>query len=103
MLVLSRRIGDSIVIDDLIRATVITIGDEFVDLGLAQLDCTELGHISLDIYGMRPVVHGVNGIMIERMADNRVRLGLEYSEGVTIARSEYADTPPVVRRRSAHD
>ena len=88
MFVLSGGIGESIIIDDALVATVAVIGADFVDLGLSRMDGTRLGHATLATSGLRTVAGGVQGIMIKSLDEGRVRLGFEYPEGVSIARDD---------------
>lgn len=92
MLVLSRKIGESVVIDDLIVLTVAIIGEGFIDLGMAEVGGAQLGTISLDHHGLRPIVDGVKGVMV-RIEGDRVRIGFDYREGVSIVRPEVVASP----------
>jgi sRNA-binding carbon storage regulator CsrA len=87
VLVLSRGIGESVVFDNSVVATVAVVGADFVDLSLARIDGTRLGHATLDVQRLRPVVQGVAGVIVKRLDGNRVRLGFEYDEGISVARS----------------
>lgn len=89
MLVLSRRTGESLIIDDLLRLTVAVVGRDFVDLALQDIDGMAVGRITLSIDQLRPVVPGVEGLMIPTLDKDRVRLGPECREGIAIVRSEH--------------
>lgn len=88
MLVLSRSVGESIIIDGTITATVAVIGADFVDIGLLEVGGARLRCVTLDTRKLRPVVDGVTGIMIERIEAGRIRLGFEVRRGVSVRRSE---------------
>jgi sRNA-binding carbon storage regulator CsrA len=87
--VLSRRIGESVVFDNAVVATVAVVGAEFVDLSLAKIDGTRLGRVTLDVQQLRPVVQGVAGVMVKRLSENSIRLGFEVDESMTVARSTH--------------
>ena len=87
MLILSRRIGESIIIDGTFTATVAVVGADFVDLGLCERDGTQLGCVTLNTRQRAHVVRGVSGIMIERMEQGRVRLGFDAPKRISIKRS----------------
>ncbi len=87
MFVLSRRIGESVVLDNAVVATIAVVGADFVDLSLAKIDGTRIGNATLDVQQLRPVVQGVAGVMVKRLEANKVRLGFELEEGIAVARS----------------
>jgi hypothetical protein len=74
------------VIGDSITATVAVVGVDFVDLHLTEVDGAHLGRITLDVQRRSPIVNGVTGIVIKRLEENRVRLGFEVEDGVSVAR-----------------
>jgi hypothetical protein len=86
--VLSRRIGESVVIGNSIVATVAVVGTDFVDLSLVRIDGTRLGKATLDRQ-LRPVVPGVAGVIVKRLEGNRVSLGFELEDGIPIVRSPH--------------
>lgn len=90
MLVLSRKLGDCIVLGDKgdeIVATVTVIGREFVELRLTRLDGSPLGTAAVGPRASSPIVSGVWGRVI-RIETDKVRLGLESSPGFQIQRGE---------------
>jgi sRNA-binding carbon storage regulator CsrA len=87
MLVLSRRIGESVIFDDAVTATVAVVGANFVDLSVATIGGAHLGRATLELQQHRPVVQGVIGVMVKRLAEDRVCLGFEVGEGISVARS----------------
>lgn len=88
MLILSRRVGESIIVDGTIKATVAVIGADFVDLGLSEVGGARLRCVTLDTRELRPVIDGVTGIMIKKIEAGRVRLGFEVRRGVSIGRPD---------------
>lgn len=86
MFVLSRRIGESVIIGNAVTATVAVVGAEFADLHLADVDGAHIGRVTIDVKHLRQIVNGVSGVMIKRL-DDRVWLGLEIEKGIEIARS----------------
>ena len=85
MLVLSRALGESIIVSDRFQATV--IGKDYVDLGVIELNSDRRGVVTLHKHGLLPIVGGVRGILIRHTQDG-VRLGFEVEDGVTIQRAE---------------
>jgi sRNA-binding carbon storage regulator CsrA len=88
MLVLSRKVGESIIIDSKFTATVAVVGADFVDLGLSEVGGTRLGYVTLNTHKLAQVIRGVRGIMVERIEEGRVSLGFESPSEVWIGRSE---------------
>ena len=87
MLVLSRALGESIIVSDRFQATVAVIGTDYVDLGVIELNGDRRGVVTLNEHELRPIVGGVRGILIRHKQDG-VRLGFEFEDGVTIQRAE---------------
>jgi hypothetical protein len=87
MLVLSRRLGESVVIDDEAIATVAVIGRDLVELSLTRLDGSNLGLAALGLGELTPVFAGVRGIIV-RIDPAGVRLGFEGHPGSRIDRHE---------------
>jgi sRNA-binding carbon storage regulator CsrA len=86
MLILSRRLGESLVIDGQIVVRIAVIGANFVDIGLSQVDGIPIGVVTLVQNTSTPIAQGVRGVVIE-LRGGRVRMGLEYPEGVAITRT----------------
>jgi len=87
MLVLKRKVGEAIVIDRNIVATVVIIGDDFVELGLSNLSGGQLGTIVLLKTEYTHIAHGVYGIVVQLRPN--VRLGFECPKTITLERQEF--------------
>jgi sRNA-binding carbon storage regulator CsrA len=87
MLVLSRRLGESVVIDDEAIATVAVIGREFVELSLTRLDGSLLGTSTIGLKKSSPVFAGVRGV-VARFENEKVRFGFDGPEGSRVDRGE---------------
>lgn len=92
MLILSRGVGESVVFDNEVVATVAVLGREFVDLGLSKISGEPLGTVTLTSDGLSPIAKGVQGIVVKLLAD-KVRLGFDFPRGMTITRSEIPPRP----------
>jgi hypothetical protein len=88
MLVLSRRLGESVVIDDEAIATVAVIGRDFIELSLTRLDGSVLGIATIGTKDLTPVYAGVRGVVVRTETD-RARLGFEGHPGSRIDRREF--------------
>ena len=93
VLVLSRELGDAIVIDDNIVATVAVIGREFVDLTMSTVSGRTLETISLSKNRSTYIARGVYEIFIKHL-EQKVRLGFENPEDLHIARFEFWNEGP---------
>jgi sRNA-binding carbon storage regulator CsrA len=88
MLVLSRKLGESVVLDDKVAATVAVVGRDFVDLCLTKVGCgSQLGIESIRLREMTPVIPGISAVAARVQAD-KVRLGFETEAGHRVERRE---------------
>ena len=87
MLLISREVGESLVLAESTVVTVAVVGDDFVDLGLSDLSGRRLGVVTLRKETKTLLVHGVQGIFIKAVGQ-RVRLGFEYPPGISLRRPE---------------
>lgn len=83
MLVVSREVGESLVVVGRMLLTVAVAGRHFVDLSLSDLCGRQLRVVTLPKSATVPVAHGIRGVFIEAVG-SRVRLGFEYPGGVSI-------------------
>ena len=88
MLVLSRSLGESVVIDGRTVATLAVIGSRSVDVALENLAGEHMGHVTLTTDGLEHVARGVRGLAVQ-ITPARVRLGLEIPAGVNVERYEF--------------
>lgn len=87
MLVISRRIQESIIVNDVLVVTVTDISDGTVELSLATIEGGVLRTLFLNREEYAPVCSGVRVCLIE-CSTKKVRLGIEYPPQITIARHE---------------
>ncbi len=89
MLVLSRNVGEKIVINEDIVLTVAVIGVEFCDVEIRHSDGRKIGLVTLQIGadGSR-TGNGVWGHVLRAERQHKVRLGFECPPGVTVRRAE---------------
>jgi len=69
MPVLTRRLGESLVIDDEAIATVAVIGHDFIELSLTRLDGSVLGIATIGTKEWASVFAGVRGVVVRMEAD----------------------------------
>ena len=93
MLVLSRTLGQSVVIDGSTVATLAVIGHRFVALALEKLSGENLGYVTLTADGSAHVAHGVHGLAVQ-ITPVRVRLGFEGPAGINVERYEFFEASP---------
>src|SRR5437879_8012911 len=89
MLIVSRAIGEAVVIADRTVATVAVVGREFVALAIANGRGVPQGTVTLDACELSPVAHGVRALVVEMVNPSRVRLGLEIPDGIQVERAEH--------------
>jgi sRNA-binding carbon storage regulator CsrA len=88
MLVLSRKLGESVVLNDTVTATVAVIGRDFADLRLDSIGSqTRLGIVSIGLREMTPVIRGISAVAAQIQQD-KVRLGFESEPGHRVERRE---------------
>lgn len=85
MLVLSRKLGESVIFDSAIVATVAVIAPEFVELSLTNISGDTLGSVTLGKDHLSHIAHGVRAILIKTDL-SKIRLGFEYPIGVVVTR-----------------
>jgi len=88
MLVLSREVGQSFIINESVVFTVAVIGADFVDLLQTGAEGRKRGVITLTKGNRQQIMQGVTALLIHEQAD-RARFGFEYpSELISIRRLE---------------
>jgi sRNA-binding carbon storage regulator CsrA len=93
MLVLSRNLGESIVIDNEVVVTVAVVGREFVELSISHSTGTVSDIVTVGNKEPMLVAHGVRARFI-RSEGEKVRLGFDGPSGCRIDRSENWTPPP---------
>jgi sRNA-binding carbon storage regulator CsrA len=88
LLIVSREIGQSLVIAEHVLLTVAVLGQDFVDLGLTDLSGRPLGVVTVAKGSSTNVIHGVRGTFIG-MRGTRAQLGFEHPANVNITRLEF--------------
>ena len=92
MLILTRRVGESIVIDGRVLVTVVVIGADFVDLSIADRCERSTRIVTLADRKPSEIAGGVRGTFVCIADSNEeVRLGFDIPPGVTVEREEFLD------------
>jgi sRNA-binding carbon storage regulator CsrA len=92
MLVLSRRLGESLVINDQLVLTVALLTDDYVELSLINVGGTFLGSFTARTNQPIRVTDDIQ-IVAVRIEGERVRLGIEGTPGSTFHRGEFWNLP----------
>lgn len=87
MLVLSRRVGESVVIGDELIVTITFIGSEAVELTLTGRDNSFLKSSVLGLND-RLLINDEIQVVLIRLQRERARLGIETPPGTSVARRE---------------
>lgn len=90
MLVLSRGIGQAVVIDRRIEVTVLVIAPKYIEVSVAELGGAVIETLTLDEECRTPVTEDVR-ISFIRAGNAKCRIGLEYPKHVLIERKEFMD------------
>ncbi|TWU13949.1 Carbon storage regulator [Symmachiella macrocystis] len=87
MLVLTREVGQKVMINGDIAATVSAIGRDFCDVNISHRDGRLISNVTLRI-GMsrQELAHGVWGHLANVAPQKKVRLAFEVPNGVTVVR-----------------
>ncbi len=87
MLVLTRTVGQKVVINGDIAATVSVIGRDFCDVQVSHRDGRPIGDVTFRV-GMsrQELAHGVWGHLANVAPQKKVRLAFEVPNGVTVVR-----------------
>ena len=85
MLVLSRRVHESIIVNEVIVVTVAAIPRAAVELSLATIEGGELSRLHLSKNESAIIGSGVRVTLVEATTE-KVRLGIELPPGVSISR-----------------
>ena len=85
MFIVSRQIGESLLLDGDITLTLAVVGENFADFGLYRGGLC-VGHATLVASELRPVMRGVRGIVVKHLANGRLRLGFDFSCGMVFKR-----------------
>ena len=93
MLILSRKLGESVMIDNEVVVTVAVLAREFVELSLSNSEGTVSGIVTIGKKGLTLVAHGVRAVFIQNEGE-KVRLGFDGPPGCRIDRSESWIPPP---------
>jgi len=93
MLVLSRKLGNGVVIDNRFVVTVAVLAHEFVELSLSDPNGTVAGTVTLGKTGLTPIMDRVRAVFIRTEGD-KARLGFDGPPGCRIDRSESWIPPP---------
>ena len=85
MFILTRKIGESLVVNHKITITVAIVGDNYADVGFFEHGlCT--GRATLGTTQKSSLPAGLRGIMIRRTGRDSVQLGIDIPDGVTVER-----------------
>jgi len=87
MLVLSRDVGQKVVINGDIAATVSEIGRDFCNMQVSHRDGRLIGVVILRSgMSQQELAHGVWGHLAQVTPQGKVRIGLEGPKGITVVR-----------------
>jgi Global regulator protein family len=94
MLVLSRRPGESVVIDRRTVATVAVVGRDFVDLCVTDIDHRLSRTLTLAAGGLTEIAHGVSAtIAFIDHSRGRARLAFDIPPDIRFERAEFSTEP----------
>lgn len=85
MLVLSRRVGESIAIGESVLLTLAVAGDDFADFRVMSIDQPERTQLTLRTGQLEPITVGVSAIFIGSGASG-VKIGFESAPDIAIQR-----------------
>ncbi|WP_339909797.1 hypothetical protein [Symmachiella dynata] len=87
MLVLTREVGQKVMFNGDIAATVSVIGHDYCDVNISHRDGRPISVVTLRI-GMsrQELAHGVWGHLVRLTAQEKAHFAFEIPEGVTFAR-----------------
>jgi sRNA-binding carbon storage regulator CsrA len=87
MLVLSRTLGQSVVIDDQITATIAVIGAKTVDVLLTNADGSRIGIVTLNPQERVQIAPDAHAILL-RIEAGRIRLAIDHPTDVRVSRRD---------------
>ena len=94
MLVLSRKLGEAIVIDNHVIATLAVLANDFVEFSLCDINGTCSSSIlTVGKRELTPIVADVRVVFVRKDA-NKARLGFKYPPEIQIDRREFWVVPP---------
>lgn len=90
MLVLSRRVGEAIVIDRQIDMTLLLIAPEFAEFSIGDRRTSSVHTITVDKIDKALIQRDVFAILVN-VENDKVRIGLEYPLHICIERKEHSN------------
>ena len=93
MLVLSRKLGEGIVIDNHVIATLAVLANDFVEFSLSDIDGTYSSIVTVGKNKLTSVVAGVRAVFVRKEGE-KARLGFEHPPEIRIDRREFWVAPP---------
>ncbi len=97
MLVLFRKVGESILIED-VRFTVVRVSGEYAEVALAKVSGGAKRVLTLTKNQWIEICYNVKVTLISIAGSegngDKTRFAFEYPEGVSIVRGEVSDHPP---------
>ena len=94
MLLLSRQLGEAIVIDNHVIATLAVLANDFVEFSLSDINGANSSSIvTVGKKELTAIVAGVRAVFVRKDA-HKARLGFEYPPEIRIDRREFWVAPP---------